>query len=876
MLAQAKRVDKAIVKPGRDFAIDSLHIFVLCGFAIAQPLLDLMGRTAEFFVVRRSEPTDVLLLVLLVCLLLPALLVLVEAAAGRVGPRVRKAVHGVIVAALVAAIALQALKRLDGIPGVYLVAGAALLGVVLTLTYLRLASLRFYLTVLSPAVLIFPGLFLFYSPVSKVVFPQPQPEADYPKVKATAPIVMVIFDELPVTSLMDERRRIDPVRYPNFAALAQDATWFRNATTVADFTTEAIPAILTGKHPDGNRQPTAADHPRNIFTLLAGSYDLQVSEALTQLCPEPLCEEEKESGSQRMQSLVADLSIVYLHILIPSDLSLRLPSVTQNWMDFAGDETRSPSNRKGTSQNQGWAARWREVQKKDKAQHFMEFVNGIDSTEQPTLYFLHNLLPHSRYEYLPSGKTYRTDRRLYGLARGDKWHDDEWAVLQAYQGHLLQVGFVDTLIGRLLARLKEVGLYDRSLIVVTADHGVSFRSGDNQRTLTQTNYQDILPVPLFIKAPYQQEGRVNDRHVESTDILPTMADILGMDIPWPIDGHSALDPSVAEQRQKVIYSVYAKRKKRFLTFPATSLDARHVAVERKLTLLGSGAISEKLFKIGPYGDLVGRRVADVAVGDAEVKLGLYLPTLFAHVQPNSDFVPTQITGYVRSGWDAEAPLNLAVAINGTIRATTRTYTFPRAGKRKRWSAVVEESSFYAGQNEVEVFVINSSRGQPVLARAYTPAAPRHGRNVAMTAAKWTWGVEQTGLHGQGLSKKDTPIRWTDGAAKLVVPLDENRPPQALRVDLASTGHKGTELKVLLNGDVLFHESVPQGRWSKTFSLAGRSFNKPLTIELLSDTFIPRETYKGSNDRRTLGVLVRAVTLLDSDSLDSLAEGVAGN
>ena len=865
------------MKPGRDFAIGSLHIFVLCGFAIAQPLLDLMGRTAEFFVVRRSEPTDVLLLVLLVCLLLPALLVLVEAAAVLLGRRVRKAVHGVIVAVLVAAIALPALKRLDGIPGVYLVAGAALLGVALTVTYLRFASLRFYLTVLSPAVLIFPGLFLFFSPVSKVVFPPPQPEAAYPKVNATAPIVMVIFDELPVTSLMDERRRIDPIRYPNFAALAQDATWFRNATTVAAFTTEAIPAILTGKHPDGNRQPTAADHPRNIFTLLAGSYHLQVSEALIQLCPEPLCEDEKESGSQRMQSLVADLSIVYLHLLIPSDLSLRLPSVTQNWMDFAGDETRSPSNRKGTSQNQGWAARWQEVQKKDKAQHFMEFVNGIDSTEQPTLYFLHNLLPHSRYEYLPSGKTYRTDRRLYGLDPRGTWHDDEWVVLQAYQGHLLQVGFVDTLIGRLLARLKEVGLYDRSLIVVTADHGVSFHVGDKRRTLTQTNFQDILPVPLLIKAPYQREGEINDRHVESTDILPTMADILGMDIPWPVDGHSALDPSVAEQRQKVIYSVYAKRKKRFLTFPATSLDARHVAWERKLTLFGSGAISEKLFKIGPYGDLVGRRVADVAVGgDAEVKLGLYLPTLFAHVQPNSAFVPAHIMGYVRSGWDVEAPLSLAVAINGTIRATTRTYTFPLAGKRKVWSAVVEESSFHAGQNEVEVFVINSSRGKPVLARAYTPAAPRQGRNVAMAAAKWTWGVEQTGLHVQELSKKDTPIRWTDGAARLLVPLDENRPPQALRVDLASTGHKGTELTVLVNGDVLFHESVPAGRWSKTFSLAGRSFNQHLTLELLSDTFIPRETYKGSNDRRTLGVLVKAVTLLESDSVDSLAEGAPGN
>ena len=865
------------MKPGRDFAIDSLHIFVLCGFAIAQPLLDLMGRTAEFFVVRRSQPTDVLLLVLLVCLLLPALLVLVEAAAGVLGQRVRQAVHGVIVAGLVAAIALPALKRVDGIPGVYLVAGAALLGVALTVTYLRFAPLRFYLTVLSPAVLIFPGLFLFYSPVSKVVFPPPQPEVAYPKVKATAPIVMVILDELPVTSLMDERRRIDPIRYPNFAALAQDATWFRNATTVAAYTPKALPAILTGKYPEGKRQPTAVDHPRSIFTLLAGSYHLKVSEPLIQLCPEQLCADEKESGSQRMQSLVSDLSLVYLHLLLPQEFRSGLPSITETWRDFAGDATKAGNNQKRSPKfKQWWRERVQRIWHNDHRDHFVEFVNGIDSTEEPTLYFLHNMLPHYPYEYLPSGKNYRTDRRLYGLDPQGIWYDDEWVVLQGYQAHLLQVGSVDTLIGRLLARLKKVGLYDRSLIVITADHGVSFRSGDNRRTLTETNFQDIMAVPLIIKAPYQQEGKVNDRHVESIDILPTMADILGMDLPWPVDGHSALDTSVAERQQKVIYTPSARKtRKKRLTFPATILDARNVALERKLTLSGSGAISENLFKIGPYSDLVGRRVADVAVGgDADVKLELYQPNLFARVKPNSAFVPAHIMGYVRSGWEVEAPLNLAVAINGTIRATTRTYIFPLPGKRKVWSAVVEEGSFHAGQNEVEVFVIHSSRGKPVLARAYTPVAPRQDRNLAMVAAKWFWGVEQTGFHGQELSK-DTP-RWTNGAAKLVVPLEKNRPPQALRVDLVSTGPQGKQLTVSVNGDVLFHETIPTGRWSKTFSLAGRSFNQHLTIELLSDTFVPAEVKKGTNDRRTLGVQVRAITLLESDSVDSLVEGAPGN
>ena len=85
---------------------------------------------------------------------------------------------------------------------------------------------------------------------------------------------------------------------------------------------------------------------------------------------------------------------------------------------------------------------------------------------------------------------------------------------------------------------------------------------------------------------------MNDRNVESIDILPTMADILGMDLPWPVDGHSALDPSVAERQQKAVYAGYTSREP--LMFPAKMLDARNVAWERKLTLLGSGGISEKV------------------------------------------------------------------------------------------------------------------------------------------------------------------------------------------------------------------------------------------------------------------------------------------
>jgi hypothetical protein len=690
-----------------------LHIFVLCSFAIAQPLFDLLSRNAEFFVIRRSEPVDIILLVLILCAVLPASVVLVEELASGFDQRVRQWVHGGVVACLTAAIALQVLRRLQGVPASVLVIGAILAGIAVALSYARFLPVRLFLTVLSPAILIFVGLFLFSSPIFRIVFAESDLEGIAPQVKTPAPIVMVIFDEFSLTSLMDEHQQIDSTRYPHLAALARDATWFRNTTTVSNSTPQAVPAILTGKYPQPSRLPTAADHPYNLFTLLGKAYDFKVFGTLTQLCPARLCDRRTEGWTRRMGSLLSDLSVVYLHVLLPQGLSTRLPSITEKWMNFARKIDEARKTHESVSRHL-WTQMGEEL-KKDRLQQFMEFVNAIDPPERPTLYFLHILLPHGPYTYLPSGKIYSTDTDLSGLI-GQQYVNDEWAVLQLHQRYLLQVGCVDTLLGKLLTRLKTVGLYDRALLVIVADHGVSFRAGDFRRGLTQTTFQDVMPVPLFIKAPYQHEGKVSDLSLETIDILPTIADILGIPLLWPVEGRSALDPSLPRRSKKTIVRYPDER----LVFDSV-LEAASAALEKRIALLGSGAKQDGLVKIGPHRDLIGRHIRDIDVaGSADISLHLDQAGLFARVEPESQFVPAHITGRVRSQREEAAPLDLAIAINGTIRAVTRTWTFPVKGERGRWSAVVDESAFRAGYNNVEVFLVSRSDGRPVLTRASTP------------------------------------------------------------------------------------------------------------------------------------------------------------
>ena len=227
----------------------ALHLFVLSAFAVAQPLFDLLARHPAFLVTHRVDALDLVLLALALVLLVPACLAAVTWGLGRAFPDAAEAIHRSVLALLVAAIALPPLVRLEAVPALLLVAAALCLGAIAAVAYARSAGLRTFLTVLSPALALFPLLFLLRPPVSELIAPPPPEEPSGIAIENDVPVVLVVFDALPLRSLLDRSGRIDAARYPNFAALAATSHWFRNATTVADRTADALPAILTGRYP---------------------------------------------------------------------------------------------------------------------------------------------------------------------------------------------------------------------------------------------------------------------------------------------------------------------------------------------------------------------------------------------------------------------------------------------------------------------------------------------------------------------------------------------------------------------------------------------------------------------------------------------------
>ena len=660
----------------RSACLRGLELMVAVGFAIAQPALDVISETPEFFALRESSRTEVIVFALVVAVGIPAALLVVELLAGLAGRSVARGVHLGLLAVLAALFAVPLVQGaadavfglVDRAPSGWLVlAGAVLLGIAVALAYARLALVRTYLLALAPAPLVFLALFLADAPTGRVVLPP------VGAVAKPAPVVMLVFDELPVASLMDARQRIDAERYPSFAALARGATWYRSTTTVSDITTSAVPAMLTGALPPAGTPPTASEQPRNLFALLRKSHRVSAAETFTSMCPAGACDDTSPGALPgRTLASVTDGVEIAAHAAAPPDLEHRLGELGEG-VDLG------PS-----------------------VDPFPRLLADLRPTDQPELHYVHMLLPHYPWIRLPSGRSYEHAAPL-DLPRGfqagavGRWDPDPWLARQGWQRHLLQVGYVDRMLGRVLRRLRAIGMYDRSLIVAVADHGVSFAAGGQMRGVTPSNVQDIARVPLFIKAPGQRRGTVIDEPAQTTDILPTIMEILGARVPWRIDGRSLSAPQPAPRPSVTITGSRLPS----VTTSATQLDRRfRDSLKRRIRMFGTGSDGPELVDREHHPEWIGR-----PLGARRVRLGgpaavrIEQGRELGRVALDSGFVPALVTGDVLE--EAPAGRELVLTLNGRVAAVVPVnpwWTGP-----PRFSAIVPERLFRQGANSVRAF-----------------------------------------------------------------------------------------------------------------------------------------------------------------------------
>jgi len=469
-------------------------------------------------------------------------------------------------------------------------------------------------------------------------------------------VVLVVFDEFGGDILRGPGGKIDAGRFPHFAALARDGTWFRNAQTRYDETTKAVPLILDGIAPRPKVSPIVRDHPHSIFTALGrAGYRIVPSEEATAMCPRRYCPNER----------------------------LKRPAI----IPFL---------------------------KAGRAERFERWIRSIHGSRRPTFWMKHALLPHGPWVYLPDGRMSRPPgpELLPGMQTIPGFYDD-YLRHHNEQRQLLQLGFADRLIGRLIARLKSQGVYDNTLIVVTADHGFAWKVGvETRRSISLSNVDELGSVPMIVKRPGQRAGRVNDELAQTLDITPTIAGVLNVPLGYRADGRSIFSREAAGRRtvrivKRDFSSVVSISKKRWIA-------RREAVMRRRLRELGSGDWPSLFTASGPHRELVGRPVHDLRAASG-VHATLSLAHSFSVVRRSSGLVPCQVAGRIRGSRPA-GRRDIAVAVNGQIAAVGRSFHL-RGEKVESYSVMVPESSLHDGRNTVEVVEVANDGKMALLARS---------------------------------------------------------------------------------------------------------------------------------------------------------------
>lgn len=510
-------------------------VFGLASLGLTLPFWRVLADAPEFFVAHQVDRRGVLAVVAVTVLAIPAVLGVAGMLPGRLGAAIR-AVVLVAVGGAAAASVLQPLAAWSAVFAVAVVAGAVAVAVLDA----RRPSFRAAMAWLALVALLVGGWALGPSRVGRFTR-----AGEAPTLRTTAragetpPVVVLVFDELPLTALLDSSDHIDARKFPNFARLAAESDWFRAAASVSPQTSASVPALLSGTEPDLDDLPVSADHPTNLFLQLANSHEVHAYEPITSLCPRSVCGRKASKAStarrapraaEHRPSLLGDASVVLGQALGSEAIRERLPSVAQGWAGFATDADLAPA---GSDRNVRTPRYGTFPAQMDVAR---ELFATRPAGDRPLLLAAHLIAPHLPWVALPDGSRYELASTPGLSVQGGTlgWGEDEQERRTGYQRLLLQLGALDRALGEIRTELVRSGIWDDAVVAVVADHGIQFEPGGSRAI--GAGGAEVSSVPFLVKRPGQRKGRIDDRAALTIDLVPTVLHAAGVRSPSTFDG----------------------------------------------------------------------------------------------------------------------------------------------------------------------------------------------------------------------------------------------------------------------------------------------------------------------------------------------------
>jgi arylsulfatase A len=174
---------------------------------------------------------------------------------------------------------------------------------------------------------------------------------------------------------------------------------------------------------------------------------------------------------------------------------------------------------------------------------------------KPFLLYYPMMLPHAPYQPTPDSRDWDPKAKSQEANKSPKYFADD-------------VAYMDKLVGKIVAKVDELGIRDNTLILFLGDNGTGKGITSKFKGAAYAGGKGLttargMHVPLIANWPgHTPAGRVNDDLIDSTDFLPTLCAAAGVPVPssLPIDGHSFLPQLQGEKGEprQWIYTWYAR------------------------------------------------------------------------------------------------------------------------------------------------------------------------------------------------------------------------------------------------------------------------------------------------------------------------------
>jgi arylsulfatase len=185
--------------------------------------------------------------------------------------------------------------------------------------------------------------------------------------------------------------------------------------------------------------------------------------------------------------------------------------------------------------------------------HALRFLDAGRDPDRPFFLYLSFDYPHPGF-YVPAGfeDLYDIDDfadnpppQPIPAGHGGAKLEDRWCNMTSEQRRRSRLryaalcSYVDSLFGRVLDKLRQIGQLDNTFILFTSDHGEML--GDRGRVSKYCLYEGSVRVPMILAgAGVKRCGAVDDRHAELVDVMPTLLQVAGADVPDSMPGLSLL------------------------------------------------------------------------------------------------------------------------------------------------------------------------------------------------------------------------------------------------------------------------------------------------------------------------------------------------